>query len=95
MLRIFERRILRMIYFPIKDNGIWRTRYNSELNKLCDELEVVKKIKIGILKWLIHVFRVQDLILTESLLFLNQKLRWLESVEKDLKNMDVSNWRPK
>jgi hypothetical protein len=25
MLRIFERRILRMIYGPVKDNGIWRT----------------------------------------------------------------------
>jgi len=49
MLRIFERRILRMIYFPIKDNGIWRTRYNSELYRLCDELEVVQMIKIGIL----------------------------------------------
>jgi hypothetical protein len=31
MLQIFERRILRMIYGPINDNGIWRTRYNNEL----------------------------------------------------------------
>jgi len=44
----------------------------------------------------IDVFRVQELVLTESLLFLNQnKLRWLGSVEKDLKNMDARNWRRK
>jgi len=66
MLRIFARRILRMIYFPIKDIGIWRTRYNSELYRLFDELEVVKMVKIGILKWLIHVFRVQELVLTKA-----------------------------
>jgi hypothetical protein len=47
MLRIFERRTLRMIYVPINDNGIWRRRYNTELYMLYDELCVVKKIKIG------------------------------------------------
>jgi len=66
-------RILRMIYFPVKDSRIWRTRYNIELYRLCDELEVVKVIKIGILRWLIHLFRMQELFLTESLFFLNQK----------------------
>jgi hypothetical protein len=33
MLQIFERRILRRIYGPIKDNGIWRSRYNDEFYK--------------------------------------------------------------
>jgi len=41
MLRIFERRILRMIYGPINDNGIRRTRYSNELYKLYDELDTV------------------------------------------------------
>ena len=31
MLLIFERRILRMIYGPVNDNGTWRTRCHSEL----------------------------------------------------------------
>jgi hypothetical protein len=66
MLRIFARRTLRMIYFPIKDTDIWRTRYNSELYRLFDKLEVVKMIKIGILKWLIHDFRVQEQVLTKA-----------------------------
>jgi hypothetical protein len=66
MLRIFARRTLRMIYFPIKDIDIWRARYKSELYRLFDKLEVVKMIKIGILKWLIHVFRVQEQVLTKA-----------------------------
>ena len=34
MLRIFERGILRLVYGPVNDNGIWRTGYNSELYTL-------------------------------------------------------------
>jgi len=31
MLRIFEGRILRVIYGPVNDSGIWRARYCNEL----------------------------------------------------------------
>jgi hypothetical protein len=47
MLRIFERRILRMLYGPINDNDIWRTRCNNELYTLYDDLDAVKAIKTG------------------------------------------------
>jgi len=36
MFRIFERRMLRMIYDPVNDNGIWTTRYSNELYTLFD-----------------------------------------------------------
>jgi hypothetical protein len=52
MLRIFEARILRRIYGPIKENGIWRSRYNHELYKVHNELDIVKVIKVGRLRWL-------------------------------------------
>jgi hypothetical protein len=54
MLRIFERRILRRICGPIKENGIWRSRYNNELYKLCIEPDTVKVIEAGRLRWLGH-----------------------------------------
>jgi hypothetical protein len=41
MLRIFERRVLRRINGPIEENGIWRSRYNHELHKLCNEPDMV------------------------------------------------------
>jgi len=36
-LLIFERIILTMIYGPINDNDIWRTRYSNKLYTLYDE----------------------------------------------------------
>jgi hypothetical protein len=59
MLRIFERRILRIIYDPIKENCVWRSRYNHELYKLYNEPDIIKVIKVGLLKWLRHLFRMQ------------------------------------
>jgi len=61
MLRIFEGRTLRMIYGPVKDNGMWRTRYINELYTMYNELDIVKVIKIGRLRWLGHLFRMQKL----------------------------------
>jgi hypothetical protein len=37
---IFERRILRIIYSPVNNTGMWRTRYNNELYTHYDELDV-------------------------------------------------------
>jgi hypothetical protein len=37
---------IRTIYDPINDNCIWRTRYNNELHKVYDKLDIVKSDKI-------------------------------------------------
>jgi hypothetical protein len=60
MLQILER-TLRMIYGPINNNGIWRTRYNNELYTLYNKFDTVKVIKIGRFRWLGHLFRMQEL----------------------------------
>ena len=54
-------RTLKMLYCPIKDNDIWRTRYSNELHTLCDELDVVQVLKVGRLMWLGQLFRMQEL----------------------------------
>ena len=104
MLRIFEGRMLRMIYGPIKHNGIWRTRYSNELYMLYDELDIVEVIKIGRLRWLEHLFRMQELDPCRKLTVLKSegirrvgkpKLMWLESVEENLKNMGVGELETK
>jgi hypothetical protein len=61
MLRIFEKRILRMIYGPIDDNGIWRPIYNNKLSTPFDELHLFEVIKIARLSWLGQLFRMQAL----------------------------------
>jgi hypothetical protein len=47
MLQIFERRILRMTYGPVNDNGTWKTRYNNELYTFYNEPDIVKVVKTG------------------------------------------------
>jgi len=59
-IRIFQRRILKMIYGPINDNSIWRKRHNSKFYMLYDELYIVKVIKTGRLRWLRHFFRMHE-----------------------------------
>jgi len=36
-----------MIYSPVNDNGMWRTRYSNVLYTPYDELDIVKVIKTG------------------------------------------------
>jgi hypothetical protein len=68
---------------------------------LYDELDIVKAIKIGRLKWLGQLLRMQELDPCRKLTVLKTegfrgvgkpKLKWLESVEGELKNF-LSNWR--
>jgi hypothetical protein len=62
-----------MIYRPIDDNGVCRTRYNNVLYTLYDKQDTVKVIKMGILMWLGHLFRMQELDPSRKLTFFNQK----------------------
>jgi len=102
MLRIFESRILRMVYISINDDSIWRTRYHHELYTLYDDLDIVQLVKIGRVRWLGQLFRMHELGPCRKLTVLQPegtrragktKVRWLESVEEHLKKMGVRNWR--
>ena len=42
-LRVFERKVLRRIYDPLKKNSKWGIRHNSEIDKLYVKTEVVKE----------------------------------------------------
>jgi hypothetical protein len=52
--------ILKRIYGPVKKNGIRRSGYGHEHNKLYNELDVVKMIKGGRLRWLGQLLRMQE-----------------------------------
>jgi hypothetical protein len=69
-----------------------------------DEKDIVKVIKMETLRWLGHLFRMQELDPCRRLTVRKPedtrrvgKLRliWLESVEEDLSIMGVGNWRLK
>jgi hypothetical protein len=45
-LSTFERKILRIMYGPVQDNGQWRIRYNKELYELYGEPDLVTCFKL-------------------------------------------------
>jgi hypothetical protein len=58
-LRTCERRVLRRIYGPTCENGMWRIKYSDELNGLYKDLDIVRVIKVATLRWLGHLVRME------------------------------------
>jgi hypothetical protein len=73
MLRIFERRMLRTINGPIKENGVWRSRYNHILYKLYNESDIVKVIKVGLFRWLGQFLDCRSRTLAGIYLYINHR----------------------
>ena len=55
-----ERKILRRIFGPTKDNQIWRIKTKEELDKLIKHKNIVNYIKAQRLSWFGHVQRMSD-----------------------------------
>ena len=59
-LLVFERKILRRIFGPTKENQIWRVKTNEELDKLIKHTDIINYIKAQRLSWFGHVQRMPD-----------------------------------
>ena len=60
VLRGFERKVLRTIFGPVQVGDGFRIRFNSELYKLLNDLDVEHRINIQRLSWLGHVVRMEE-----------------------------------
>jgi hypothetical protein len=59
-LLVFERKILRRIFGPTKENQIWRVKTNEEIDKLIKRKNIINYIKAQRLSWVGHVQRMPD-----------------------------------
>jgi hypothetical protein len=59
-LRTFERRILRRIYGPTWKNVVWRIKYNDEIYSLCEDLDIIRVIKVARIGWLGYLVRMEE-----------------------------------
>jgi hypothetical protein len=96
MLMICERKILRKIYGPTKENGQWRIKTNEEFMTKYKAPDIVNVIKIRRLEWLVHVVRMNE---TRSVnkIFEGKlegrrsrgrpRVRWINDVEDDLRKL--------
>ena len=69
-LLVFERKILRRIFGPTKENQTWTIKTNEELDKPIKHKHVVNYIKAQRLRWFGHVQRISDTRTVKKIYFL-------------------------
>jgi hypothetical protein len=102
-LMVFERKILRKIFGPIKVSEYrWRIRTNDELDILINHANAVRYIKAQRISWLGHIERMPDDRTVKKITnwkptaprhIRRPKLRWEEDVRNNLQVMKVQNWK--
>jgi hypothetical protein len=104
MLMTWERKILRKIYGPSKENGQWRIKTNAELITKYKSQDIITVIKIRSLEWLGHVIRMEK---TRSVKKIfegklegrrgreRHRVRWINGVEDNLRKLGVKRLRTK
>ena len=60
ILMTWERKMLKKMYGPTKENGQWRTRTNLELKTKSKSQDIVTVIMIRRLEWIGYVIRMNE-----------------------------------
>lgn len=101
-LNVWERKVLRKIFGPVKEGDLWRIRTNEEIRLLYNEPDLVTSVKMRRIGWLGHVQRMEEERLPRKALTEHPggrrrrgrpRKRWLEDVEADLRTVGVRRWR--
>jgi len=97
---IFDRKILRRIFGPTKENQIWRIKSNEELDKLLKHENIVY-IKAQRLSWFVHVQRMPETRAAKKIFKWNPlttrprgrpKHKWEDNIVQVLGQMKIKNW---
>jgi hypothetical protein len=101
-LSVYERKILRKIFGPTKENNsIWRIKTNKELDDLVKHWNIINYVKSQRLSWFGHVKRMPETIIVKKIYkwkpFTSTpvgrpKSRWDDDVMADLKKMKLIKW---
>jgi hypothetical protein len=100
-LLVFERKILRRIFGPTKENQTWRIKTNEELDKLIKHRNIVNYINAQNLSWFGHVQRTPDTRTVKKIFKWNPlskrlqgrpKYRWEDNIIQNICHMKVKNW---
>jgi len=99
-LLVFERKILRRIFGPSKENQMWRIRTNEELDKLIKHKNIINHIKAQRLSWFGHVQRMPDTGTVKKIFNWKHltkrsqgrpKYRWEDNITQDICQMKIKN----
>jgi len=96
---VFEKKILRKIYGPVKENELWIIRRNDEFETIIKGENIFRFIKCQRIRWLGHIERIQDTAIPKKMLYGKlyatrrrgrPKMRWLDDVSTDLRKMGIN-----
>jgi len=96
-LLVFERKVLRGMFGPTKENQTWRIKNNEELDKLIKHGNIVNYIKAQRLSWFGHIQRMAEARAAKKIFKWNPlttrprerpKYRW-ENIIQDLGQMEI------
>jgi hypothetical protein len=99
---MFERKILRKIFGPRNENGIWRIKTNQEIEELIKRRNIINFIRAQRLSWLGHIERMQDTRMVKAVYSWKPisrrpigrpKTRWVDDTRKDIQKLKVPNWK--
>jgi hypothetical protein len=98
VLRIFERKVVRGIYGPVREGERWRIRSNRELEEILGDEDIVTFVKSRRRAWLGQVERMEEERMSRKMLHGRMegrrrrgrpRKRWLHDLEEDLRVMQV------
>jgi hypothetical protein len=96
-LLVFERKILRKIFGPKNENGIWRLKTNQELDEIIKHKNIINFIRLS---WFGHIERMQGTRMVKAIYCWKpisrrpigrRKTRWVDDVRKDIQKLKVPN----
>jgi hypothetical protein len=98
ILRRFERKIIRTIYGPVRQGMEWRTRNNEEIDNILRKEDIVRFVRARTISWISHVERRENSrmpkrVMREKIYTRRKrgrpKVRWLDDVLEDLREMGI------
>jgi len=100
-LLVFERKILRKIFGPTRENQLWRIKTNDELDKLIKHQNIINHIKALRLSWFGHLHRMADSRTVKKIFNWTPltarskgmpKQKWEDNIIQDIRQLNIKNW---
>jgi hypothetical protein len=88
----------------VRQGREWRTRNNEEVDNIIRKKDIVRFVKARRISWVGHVERMEDSrmskrVMREKIYTRRKrdrpKVRWLDDVQKNLREMGIEGWRRK